>query len=168
MLNTLVGQKDDLNLPNDLLFLVILVSWVKSIKSIKSKENFMIYKLRTDNASKVIDAESMQEALEEAQEWLEEADNLESNHTQWYTCTVDGADGSHDVVQIQIDPDEPECTRTSHLWKRAWTWGHGSSIVTEEKCVHCGVTRITDTGATDALGQSGCTMVSYRQPGEEE
>lgn len=142
----------------------------------------MKYKARMDGASKTITAESLADAITEAEDWARDRSwNLE-NETYWvqvYLMDMDeeGEEIDSHRIKVQIDPAEPDCTESEHDWQapveivggikeNPGVWGHGGGVTIEEVCLHCGCGKLIDTWAQDPeTGEQGLQSVAY-QPGK--
>ncbi len=135
------------------------------------------YRISDDAAIEYIEAESMAEAIEEAEEtWP---------NGSWDTkCVIsvrvaeldDDGKETGEVAFVDVtcgyDPDPPECTEDEHDWRSphevvggidsnpgVWSQG-GTTIVTREVCRHCGIyKRETSYGSQRKPGQ--CDTVEY-------
>lgn len=137
------------------------------------------FEVRTDGgASQLLEADSMEYAVEEAKEWLAEGWEPEDS-TQWVHGRVRKLDRAGNEVEgesitIEIDPREPACeTGHEHDWQSPWdivggckespgVYGHGGGVTIQEVCIHCGCGRLTDTWAQDSYnGRQGLESVTY-------
>ena len=143
------------------------------------------FEVRADDASMALQATDMDQAMEEAMEWLEEGWEP-TEVTQWvhgYVVEIDeeGDDVENRSITITIDPAEPECKPLggSHEWESPLgivggckespgVYGHGGGVTIQEVCVRCGCGKLTDTWAQDrATGKQGLTSITY-EPGKYE
>lgn len=120
-----------------------------------------------------IEAESMQDACRQAEEWIRDADCWgREPTTQYVSCSVseDDGDGWHERITVAIDPEEPECPDGYHDWRPAeggcdenpGVQGNGGGVIIRELCAHCDTQKITDTWAQNPeTGEQGLTSVSY-------
>lgn len=118
-------------------------------------------------------ATSASEAIEHAEEMLENGDYGEVTETFWPEAIIEGEDGTYDSVSITVDPDEPDCEEVEHDWQSPYqlvgglkenpgVWGNGGGVIIKEVCMHCGCGKTTDTWAQDrSNGTQGHTSVSY-------
>lgn len=143
----------------------------------------MTYEITDGYTSETITADSLEDALQEAKEWVEAGDYSGAEKTIWVDVRVTqvGDADECDSATVQIDPTEPPCTsRDGHDWQsphgivggitdNPGIWGHGGGVTIAECCMRCGARRDTDTWATrDDTGESGMTSVSYEEPGHYE
>ena len=140
------------------------------------------YEARMDGESQLIDAETLEDAIEQARRWAAEGDWDTTNGTIWvnaYLIEID-ADGDEDThcIKATIDPEEPECLDgQEHDWQapheivggikeNPGVWGHGGGVTIQEVCLHCGCGRLKDTWAQDPeTGEQGLDSIQY-QPGK--
>ena len=128
-----------------------------------------------------IKAESMEDACDQATDWLFDGDYSEDGSTSWASCYVHPPDGGFcKKVTIDIDPIEPICTKDDHDWQapielvggieeNPGVQGHGGGVIIHEICVHCATHRRTDTWAQNpATGEQGLDSVSYEADHSEE
>jgi hypothetical protein len=141
----------------------------------------MRYVLREEQGVEMeIDADTPEEAEEQAHEWAREGDyNFESgDSTIWARTWITPEDDPDDEwdVTTSIDPPEPECpSGGGHRWEsphellgglkeNPGVRGKGGGVVINEVCVRCGCERTTDTWAQNmATGEQGLTSVSYQE-----
>jgi hypothetical protein len=133
------------------------------------------YEISEDSgASKIIRADSLAEALEDAKDWSADGDYLERVMVTVDVEVLEPADdtneeiGDHECAEVAAGPEpkEPDCARGhGHEWRSpkflggcdsnpgVWSTG-GTSLAVNEVCIHCGTYRHT-----------ACTG-SQRNPGE--
>lgn len=116
-----------------------------------------------------INAETAEDA---AQAYVDGGDWPAESKTYWISVNVreesdeDGDD--EESIRVAIEPTEPECTEDAHEYHHP---GEARSsyggVVVEAVCVHCGLTRITDSGAQCMhTGRQGLDSTEYRtEPG---
>jgi hypothetical protein len=83
-------------------------------------------------------------------------------------------------VRVTLSPEEPKCSAGSHDWcspyelvggmkENPGVFSNGGGVRIREVCKHCGVSRVTDTWATNRCdGTQGHETVEYFPAGEEE
>ena len=102
------------------------------------------------------------DAREQAEKWAREGDWNNEGGTVWVDVMVIDDDGDHEVVNVAIDPDEPECSSEEHDWQDRGVRGTGGGVIITEECAHCGLRRIRDTWAQRAdTGEQGLESVRY-------
>jgi hypothetical protein len=90
---------------------------------------------------------------------------------------IDDAEGN---VEVQVDPDEPDCVRDEeHDWRSPHSivgglvenpgvHGHGGGVVTRRVCANCGAYRVADTWAQRPdTGEQGYATVSYEDADDD-
>lgn len=134
------------------------------------------YTLRDEGAELVIEAETLAEVRERAEEWTREVDWDTSGGTVYVDVSVIDEDGDYvETVTTAIHQPEPRCASGyEHDWESPhWlvgglesnpgVWGHGGGIVINEACLRCGCRRRTDTWAQRRdTGEQGLTEVTYQ------
>lgn len=136
------------------------------------------YEARMEGACQTIDADSLEDAIEQTEEWARDGDWDLSGGTIWVHAylieTEDGEETRHRVT-CQVDPEEPPCTEGKHDWQapveivggikeNPGIWGHGGGVTIQEVCMHCGCGKFTDTWAQDPeTGEQGLTSVEYER-----
>lgn len=141
------------------------------------------YTLRDGDSgiTQTIEADSLDDMREQAEEWAAEGDWDLSNGTVWVDVYVEDDDGDRiETVTAAIDPPEPRCPAGEHDWQsphdvvggieeNPGVWGHGGGVVIHECCMHCGARKVTDTWAQRRdTGEQGLRSVSYDGPGYYE
>lgn len=138
----------------------------------------MQYEYCEDGYSETFEADSLDEAIEWAENKLRDGDWGTSPETMWVSAIVEDEDGDRENVKVAIDPKEPVCPEGEHDWQSPWdvvggleenpgVWGNGGGVVIREVCVHCGRYKRTDTWAQDPeTGEQGLTSVSYPEADE--
>jgi hypothetical protein len=138
---------------------------------------YMLF-IQDDMGETTIEAETLAQARTYAEEWTREGDWDTEQGTVWvdtYIFIQDaGGDRERvDTITVQIDPEEPECTKTSHDWQapqeivggleeNPGVFGHGGGVKIYECCMHCGCQKVTDTWAQRPdTGEQGLTSVTY-------
>ena len=98
--------------------------------------------------------------------WVHDGDWGEIKVTTWINVVAkDPWTGEKTDVTVRLDPEEPDCTESEHVWQGNKVWGHGGGVVYEETCQHCGCHRNTDTWATNRNdGTQGHTSVAFFHP----
>ena len=130
-------------------------------------------------ASEAIEAVSLDEAREMAEDWLRDGmwDTSEGTvyvHGRLLWTDADGEE-QDEAVDVTIQPTEPACSVGEHDWQsphaivggleeNPGVWGHGGGVVIHEVCMRCGCERVTDTWAQDpSNGKQGLRSVSYER-----
>lgn len=122
-----------------------------------------------------IRAKNLEDACEKARDWATYAEWGTVEETFWVDVAVeDLARDTLEIVTVQLDPEEPDCTDgPGHDWcddheivggckESPGIWGHGGGIVIVEACRDCGCGRHTDTWAQRPdTGEQGLTSVEY-------
>jgi hypothetical protein len=112
------------------------------------------------------------DAEEAIDEYLDGGDwTPDEGGTVWYTITACDRDGELVAERkVSFDPPEPKCADGhSHDWASPRVSGHGGGVIVHEVCAHCGLSKYTDTWATDPTdGEQGLTSVEYRREDHEE
>ena len=138
----------------------------------------MTYEARMEGASQPIEADDLQDALEQAEEWVRDGDWDVSGGTIWVhaylTVIDDDGEISGHRITAQIDPESPLCDDgQEHDWQAPYSivggikenpgvWGHGGGVMITEVCMICGCERVTDTWAQDPeTGEQGLDSVQY-------
>lgn len=134
-----------------------------------------------DGGSEVIEAESLEDAREQAREFARDGDYGDVESTIWVDWTLSAKDkhGNDKEVAsgtVAIDPTEPECGHAEgHDWRSPYSllgglkenpgvWGHGGGVIIHEVCVRCGCERVTDTWAQRPdNGEQGLRSVRYEE-----
>jgi hypothetical protein len=146
------------------------------------------YELSDDGSREIVACDSMDEAIEQAEEWMRsgswgmDAEGASSIEVRYYIREVDerGAripDGDERCGTVHIDPDEPDCDDGEHDWQspheivggikeNPGVWGHGGGVTIREICTICGMERHTDTWADDGHG-GHMRSVSYSEKQDE-
>lgn len=142
----------------------------------------MSYEARMEGASQTITADSLADAIEQAEDWARDGDWDAEAGTVWVHAYLieldeDGEEIDSHRIKVQIDPDEPVCTESEHDWQAPLAivggireapgvWGHGGGVTIQEVCLHCGCGKLVDTWAQDPeTGEQGLRSVAY-QPGK--
>lgn len=137
-----------------------------------------LYELRDDSgpSDDLVSAQSMADALEEAESWVRGGDWLmDGEGTAYVTARIrDLATDEEDSVTVTIEPDEPACVDgEAHDWQaphalvggikeNPGVWGHGGGVKIREVCLRCGCGKLTDTWAQNpSTGEQGLTSVKY-------
>lgn len=140
------------------------------------------YEARMEGASKTITADSLANAMTQAEDWARDGSWDLANRTVWVHAYLiemddDGKEIDSHRIKVQIDPEEPDCTQSEHNWQapvdivggikeNPGVWGHGGGVTIQEVCLHCGCGKLIDTWAQDPeTGEQGLRSVSY-QPGK--
>lgn len=140
------------------------------------------YLLRDDGGSEeTIQAKSLDEACERAEEWTREGDWDTSNGTVFVTVYIEGVTRDESLhATFSIDPPEPRCLdKTNHDWQsphevvgglteNPGVWSHGGGIVSTEVCAHCARYRKYDTWAQNpSTGEQGLESTTYEEADED-
>lgn len=113
-------------------------------------------------AEEEISASTAEEAAQkyvDGGEWGDECDGAPV-----YVHVTD-EDGDEEWIAVPVYSGEPECAEstTGHEWRdNDDTRGHGGGVTYSETCRRCGLTRHTDTWATDSSGRI-YTRITYRE-----
>ena len=122
------------------------------------------YVISDEQVSETVEADSMEDALEQAREWLLGVEWGTSQGTIRVSATVTGPHGEEREAAVTIDPEEPECPEgDEHDWQRPHelvggleenpgVWGHGGGITSIDVCMRCGLRKLVDTWADDGHG----------------
>ena len=113
---------------------------------------------------------SWEDALAEAREALAEGWEP-SRKTWWSHGSVVSPDGDTEHLRVAIEPEEPACSdRDGHEWADdGGPWGSGGGVRLRSVCRLCGLSRMTDTWATDPHdGSQGHEATEYARPGEQQ
>jgi len=139
--------------------------------------------MRCGGASETFEADSLEEAREQAADWAGDGDYEEITSTFWVDWRLDQRVGEEwEPVAggtVEFEPDEPICLSRDedHDWQsplevvggireNPGVWGHGGGAVICECCMKCGAQRRTDTWAQRSdTGEQGLTSVSYEPAG---
>lgn len=121
-----------------------------------------------------VTASTMKEARREARDEAGNGDYDTSNGTIFATyylkCELTGETES---VDVEIEPDEPECEGKEHDWQTPYeilgglkdnpgVWGNGGGVIMKQVCMVCGCGKTTDTWAQNPDGgEQGLTSVKY-------
>lgn len=140
----------------------------------------MKYEARMEGASEEITADTLAEAIEQAEEWARDGSWDTGEGTIWVHAHLiemgdDGEEIERHSITVQIDPDEPDCTSDEgHDWQAPYeivggikenpgVWGHGGGVTIQEACLHCGCGKLTDTWAQDPeTGEQGLDSTAYQ------
>lgn len=143
------------------------------------------YRVQDGQCGDDFEAASDDAALEYGEEWLRSGDWVRSE-TLFLEAEVvqlqdDGAfKETLGHVRVTLPPEAPKCSGGSHAWcspyellgglkENPGVFGHGGGVRIREVCKHCGVSRVTDTWATNPRdGTQGHETVEYFPAGEEE
>lgn len=119
------------------------------------------YRISEDSgASEIIEAESLEAALERAEEWSADGYYDERTMVHCYAQAIDEdgeriGDCAGSEIEVGPEPEAPDCTEDQeHDWQSPeWlggcrenpgVWSHGgTAISTTEVCAHCGAYRCT-------------------------
>lgn len=143
------------------------------------------YPVREESgAQTVVKAYSLDEAIEQAEEWVSEGAYDVETKTFYVPAWVTDTDGEEHEIKIRFDPEEPECSGEYpdvHDWSDDYelvggirenpgVWGHGGGIIIVVQCKICGMRRKTDTWGQGENGEQGVEIISYeaKQNDEEE
>lgn len=140
------------------------------------------YEVRMDEADgERIEAGTLEEAMEKAEEWIKNGEWDASEGTVYLTGYLveitldedgDEVEEDHEIT-VTVDPEEPKCTEAEHDWQAPHSlvggikenpgvWGHGGGVTMREACMHCGCGKFTDTWAQNPNnGEQGLTSVKY-------
>lgn len=116
------------------------------------------YEYRTDDHVEEFEAADADEALEFAQEMMEECD-YEDYTGPVYAYIYEG-DNEIGRVEHVVQQQEPACREGEHDWRAPHSvvgglkdnpgvFGKGGGVVYTEVCAHCGTYRVTDTWCTN-------------------
>ena len=145
----------------------------------------MKYEARMDGVCEPIEAETLADALEQAEEWIRDGNWDTTEGTVWATGYLIEIDEENDFVEadrhrieVTINPDEPPCVDADkHDWQaphalvggikeNPGVWGNGGGVTISEVCMRCGCGKFTDTWAQNPeTGEQGLESVKYT-PGE--
>jgi len=133
-----------------------------------------------------IEAETIDEAIDEMHLWMEDVYFDRSDGTVFYSASLYEVDENGEIIgfslydeTMELHPDEPACTDGDHDWQKPYellggltenpgVWGKGGGIVYTEVCKKCGLYRTIDTWAQNRdTGEQGLTSISYRAPDEQ-
>jgi hypothetical protein len=128
-------------------------------------------------AEETIEAESMEDALEQAEKWASEGEVDTSEGTVYGTVYVrDTLTDEQEDATVTFEPAEPECTHDEgHDWQtpheilggieeNPGCWGHGGGVKYTEVCMRCGCGKHVDTWAQNSsTGEQGLTSTSYTE-----
>jgi hypothetical protein len=145
----------------------------------------MLYVISDGEYRENIEAESLDDARKQAEEWVEGGDwNIdELEETFWVQVSIAEEYGNIvDEFKVAIDPVMPECNHLSskHNWQspidlvggceeNPGVFGHGGGVFITEVCLRCGCERTIDTWAQDRTdGEQGLRSVSYERGKYEE
>lgn len=139
-----------------------------------------------DDGNAEVDYALVNSLKEAAQNYAEDSDYGDIKSTIW--CTVYAwkrwtlgdvtLDEERAEFQIAIDPEEPECSESTHEWVTPFSvlggvkenpgvQGHGGGVIYKEICKHCGYLKVTDTWAQNPEnGQQGLTSIRYEKDHE--
>jgi len=109
-------------------------------------------------------APTVSDALEIAIKNVQLANYNEPESTIWIEVRARCVDTEEEArADVPLDPTEPPCSLDlGHEWNPKGVWGRGGGIVIANVCVHCKLSRITDTWAHDPhTGRQGLTSVRY-------
>jgi hypothetical protein len=124
----------------------------------------------------IVRAESLAEAMDEAEEWARDGYWDTSHGTIWVTWSVEDLLTEESTsAKITIDPDEPDCLPESagHRWdnpveivggseRSPGVYSSGGGVTCTDVCMICGCARVVDTWAQDRYdGEQGLESVSY-------
>ena len=131
------------------------------------------YEARMDGVVEPIEANSLEDALQAAEEWIREGYWDTSDGTVYPTgYLVEITEEDHRIT-VTVDPDEPKCIEDEHDWQSPHSLvggikenpgvcSHGGGITMREVCMHCGYGKFTDTWAQNPYtGEQGLTSVKY-------
>lgn len=134
------------------------------------------FRYREDGCEIEFWASSTEEAIEHAEELLQEGDYGDVTETFWPSAVLSCEDGSVHTVRVTIDPEAPACSEgKEHDWQspielvggiaeNPGVWGHGGGVKIHEACMNCGCGRVRDTWAQDqTTGEQGLESVSYEE-----
>jgi hypothetical protein len=138
----------------------------------------MQYRVSDDQVSEVIEADSMEDALEQAADlWKDGSwDSKCIIDLVVSELDVDGNEVDTDYISVECgeDPEPPSCTEDEHEWDNpheivgglkenpgVWSLG-GTTLLFKSVCVHCGlIKRETHFGVQRNPNQ--CDTVEYSQ-----
>lgn len=146
-----------------------------ALEAFRDSNEPRLFELRDLGGSETITAVSLEDALEQAREWVERGDWDTSNGTVYVDVHVFGKDDeTQDKVTVAIHQPEPKCSdKDGHDWQSPveivggiketpGVWGHGAGILMKECCMNCGCLRRTDTWAQRRdTGEQGFTETTY-------
>jgi len=136
----------------------------------------MKYRVSDDQVSKLIEADSMEEALDEAVDLWQDGDWDSKCLVDLVVSEVDNPDNvSYISVECGEDPEPPACIEDKHEWDNphdvvgglkenpgVWSLG-GTTLVFKSVCIHCGlIKREVCYGSQRNPGQ--CDTVEYLEP----
>lgn len=121
----------------------------------------MIYTVKIDGVGVTYEAESPEEAIDQAEMDLDAPSWNE--RTVWCDIVCEDAKRT-----IQLDPDTPPCDGSaSHTWDDIHVRGHGGGVVSTQQCRTCGAMRRIDTWAQRHDNGAGpFTTVTYPEMDE--
>ena len=114
-----------------------------------------------------IEADSMEEAVEQAKSLLRDGEWGDIERTIYPDARVVAPDGEEEDIEVRIDPKEPDCTADGHHWFiRFSVQGHGGGAITTDACSYCGVYRVIDTW-DQSQGPEPVATIRYAEPTPE-
>lgn len=129
-------------------------------------------------AHKAIEAESIEDAMEQAREWSSEGDYDERVEVTCYARSEDGSESDSDTVEAGPEPEAPECAdgHDHEFENPEWlvgcsenpgVWSTGGTAMTEKTvCKHCGCYQyVRHSGAQKNPGQLS-EKVTYEEADE--
>ena len=136
----------------------------------------MEYRIWDEGDEKTVECDTIQDAEEEARDWLKDGEWDTESGTTWVSANIESEDGAEtSSVTVAINPDEPSCINDAgHDWQAPYAivggckenpgvWGHGGGVVIQAVCLRCGCGRLTDTWAQDPnTGEQGLESVEYQ------
>lgn len=125
------------------------------------------YTIRADNCKRKIAAETLDDAINEAREWLAVGHEGGAT-TRWVNGYLTWTDAEGDEVSASvkatIEPTVPECSDADHAWEDLHVHGNGGGVLIVSSCPHCACTRTVNTWAHDpSTGEQGLESVTYRE-----
>jgi hypothetical protein len=126
----------------------------------------MTYTVTSSDGSTEIEAESFEDAREQAEDWINGGwDHSEDEGNTYIDVQLKREDGEEDSFTVILEQAEPTCGRSDdgeHSWYEKGTWARGGGTVSVEQCEYCDMKRTTDTWATRPdTGEQGFTEVRY-------
>jgi hypothetical protein len=143
----------------------------------------MKYRIREHDSDceETVEASSLEEAIEMAQDWLSECEYAE-HPEDYYEVTITDEDGDETVAEVVVGgPAEPPCVSgKEHEWESPYevvggiqenpgVWFHhqAGQLRMEEVCCHCGRYRQTITKSLDGQYPRTPERMTYRDANEK-
>lgn len=133
--------------------------------------------VRDEYVSQQLEAETMEEAVEQGKEWLSDGDWDRSTTLFLEAWVIEqddhGGEIDREYIKAVLPAEEPDCVDGSHDWQSPWeilgglrenpgVWSNGGGVRITEVCMRCGCGKHTDTWAQNPNnGQQGYRTVEY-------